>query len=83
MQECQYLNECEFVLRYVAQVKPHWDDFVSLYCYGDFQDDCKRLEQFKKLGACPDSGLMPTGHRVPKILELEELTPVNRNAGAK
>jgi hypothetical protein len=32
MQECQHLNSCEFVLHYMAQAKPHWDDFVSLYC---------------------------------------------------
>ena len=69
MSECQHLRECEFVLRYVSQVKPHWDDFVSLYCRGEFQDVCKRLEHFSKTGSRPDSDLMPTGHRVPEIVE--------------
>lgn len=71
MHECQHLDECEFVLRYVAQVKPHWDDFVTLYCRGDFLDNCKRLQQFRELGSLPDSSLMPTGHRVPHILDQE------------
>ena len=65
MSECKYLQKCEFVLRYVEQVKPHWDDFVSLYCYGEFQDVCKRLEQFKVKGVKPDPRLMPTGQKVP------------------
>ena len=69
MSECQHLHECEFVLRYVARVKPHWDDFVSLYCCGDFQEDCKRLAYIKARGNCPDSGLMPTGNRIPQSLE--------------
>ena len=72
MTECRYLHECEFVLRYVAQVKPHWDDFVSLYCHGDFQDVCKRLQYFMEHGTQPDSGLMPTGQRVPGIIEQEQ-----------
>jgi hypothetical protein len=71
MPECKHLKDCGFVLRYVALVKPHWDDFVSLYCNGEFQENCKRLEQFREHGTCPDSGLMPTGHRVPPILEQE------------
>ena len=71
MQECQYLDDCEFVLRYVAKVKPHWDDFVTHYCRGDFQDNCKRLEQFRELGSRPESALMPTGHRVPHIVNKE------------
>ena len=57
--ECKYLPECEFVLHYVAQFKPHWDDFVSLYCRGDFQDVCKRLEHYKVNGPRPDPDLMP------------------------
>lgn len=69
MQECKHLNECEFVLRYVTQVKPHWDDFVSLYCCGDFKENCKRLQHFNEQGTCPDSKLMPTGQMVPQILE--------------
>jgi hypothetical protein len=71
MKECKHLPECEFVLRYVAQVKPHWDEFVSLYCCGDFQDVCKRLEHFKRHGSRPDPGLMPTGRRVPDVVEGE------------
>ena len=71
MQECQHLNSCEFVLRYVAQVKPRWDDFVSLYCCRDFQENCKRLDYFKSHGILPDSELMPTGQRVPQSLVKE------------
>ena len=65
--ECKHFRKCAFVLRYVAQVKPHWDDFVSLYCHGDFQDVCKRLEWFLRFNAMPSPELMPTGHRVPEI----------------
>lgn len=68
MSECKYLQKCEFVLRYVEQVKPHWDDFVSLYCHGEFQDVCKRFEQFNLKGVKPDPRLMPTGQKVPCII---------------
>ena len=71
MSECKHLHQCEFVLRHVAKVKPHWDDFVSLYCHGDFQDVCKRLEQFNERGTKPDPGLMPTGRRVPGMIDRE------------
>ena len=68
MKECRYFQECEFVLHYVAQVKPHWDDFVNLYCHGDFQDVCKRREMFVRFKTRPEPDLMPTGQRVPGIL---------------
>lgn len=69
MAKCQYFNDCEFVLRYVPKVKPHWDDFVSLYCQGDFQDICKRLEWINMHGAKPAADLMPTGQRVTGLTE--------------
>ena len=69
MTECRYLRECEFVLRYVSQVKPHWDDFVNLYCRGDLQGFCKRRQSFGECGAKPEANLMPTGHIVPGIIE--------------
>lgn len=72
MSECKHLHNCEFVLRYVARVKPHWVDFVSLYCYRDFQEDRKRLEQIRELGSCPDPKLMPTGHLVPHVLDQDQ-----------
>lgn len=68
MKECLHFTDCEFVLRYVTKVKPHWDDFVRLYCRGDLQDVCKRLELFNTEGRCPDDDFMPTGHRVPSIV---------------
>ena len=69
MIECKYLKDCEFVLSYVAQVEPHWDDFVSLYCRGDFQDVCKRRAWFKEHGTKPGQDLMPTGQRVPGMMK--------------
>ena len=69
MQECKYLKECEFVLHYVSQVKPHWNDFVRLYCRGDFQDVCKRREKFERDNIRPAPDLMPTGQRVPGMLD--------------
>ena len=69
MKECKYFKKCEFVLRYVAKVEPHWNDFVTLYCHGDFQDVCKRREIFEQGGGRPAPDLMPTGQRVPAILE--------------
>ena len=67
MSDCMYLKECVFVLEHVAKVRPHWDDFVALYCRGDFQDVCKRLERLRGDGPPPEPDLMPTGHRVPTI----------------
>jgi hypothetical protein len=69
MSVCKYFQECEFVLQYVARVKPHWDDFISLYCHGDFQDVCKRLEWFETYGDKPAPDLMPTGRRVPVMID--------------
>lgn len=68
MTECKHLRDCEFVLRYVAQVKPHWDDFVTHYCRGDFQDVCKRLEHYREFGIRPEPDLMPNGNTVPDIM---------------
>lgn len=68
MSECKHLKECEFVLRYVKKVKPHWDDFVNLYCKGDFQPLCKRLQGFEAGRSKPRPELMPTGHFVPEIV---------------
>lgn len=68
MEKCQHFKDCEFVLRYVSQVKPHWDDFVSLYCHGDFQDVCKRLEWIREHNSKPAPELMPTGNRVPELI---------------
>jgi len=67
--ECKHLKDCSFVLRYVARIEPHWDDFVSLYCRGDFQDMCKRLEWFRTYNSMPSAELMPTGHKVPEIVD--------------
>ena len=69
MSECKYLTNCEFVLKYVAKVKPHWDEFVTLYCHGDFQDVCKRLELCDMYGSMPAPDLMPTGQKVPIIVD--------------
>ena len=67
MKECPHFTSCEFVLRYVTKVSPHWDEFVNLYCRGSLQDICKRLELFNESGCCPADDLMPTGHRVPSV----------------
>lgn len=65
---CRHLKDCSFVLTYVRRAKPHWDDFVTLYCNGDFQDVCKRLEWFRTGRGTPPPELMPTGHQVPPDL---------------
>ena len=72
MSKCQHFQDCEFVLRYVSRVKPHWDDFVSLYCHGDFQDVCKRLEWITEHGEKPAPKLMPTGRLVEGIMPAEQ-----------
>ena len=69
MDQCLHFQECEFVLRYVAQVQPHWDDFVSHYCHGDFQDVCARRKWFETHGTKPAAVLMPTGSRVPGMMD--------------
>lgn len=75
MASCRHLKNCEFVLLYVKQVKPHWDDFVTLYCHGDFQDVCKRLECFEKHGRKPEPELMPTGQVISGILLNDKKSP--------
>ncbi len=69
LSRCKYFTDCEFVLRYVSKVKPHWDDFVSLYCHGDFQDVCKRYEWMAEHGRKPSPELMPTGRLVPGMVD--------------
>jgi len=68
MKFCHHLEDCEFVLHHVSKVKPHWDDFVNLYCRGDLQDMCKRREWFSEHNSTPSPDLMPTGKRVPELI---------------
>jgi hypothetical protein len=68
MATCPYFQRCEFVLTYVSKVKPHWDDFVTLYCQGSFQDVCKRRIWIMEKGDVPPIDMMPTGQKVPGIL---------------
>jgi len=72
MQTCSYFQHCEFVLTYVAKVRPHWDDFINLYCHGSFQDVCRRRTWFAEKNDAPPADLMPTGNRVPNILHHAE-----------
>ncbi|MBW2451437.1 MAG: hypothetical protein JRF07_03670 [Deltaproteobacteria bacterium] len=69
MTTCPYFEHCEFVLRYVARVKPHWDDFINHYCQGELREFCKRLEWFQRYGTKPPAELMPTGQTVPESIE--------------
>jgi hypothetical protein len=71
MPTCPYLKECGFVSTYVEQVKPHWNEFVRLYCDGPFQEVCSRLAWYQKDGSKPPAELMPTGLQVPPILHKE------------
>lgn len=82
METCPYFQQCEFVLTYVSKVKPHWDDFVTLYCQGCFQDVCKRKTWFASHGTAPPIDLMPTGNRVPDIVNKLEATPSNAGEGS-
>ena len=66
---CPYFEQCEFVLTYISKVEPHWDDFVTHYCKGSFQELCKRKSWFTEQGTPPPVDLMPTGNRVPEIIE--------------
>ncbi len=68
-EKCRFLDDCAFVLMYVNRVKPHWDDFIKLYCNGEFQDVCQRLKWFTEQQTRPPAELMPTGHRVPTGLD--------------
>ena len=82
MPTCPYFQQCEFVLIYVSKVKPHWDDFVTLYCQGSFQDLCKRKSWFIQQRGVPPIDLMPTGTRVPAMLDLLEATPPNTGSSS-
>ena len=63
-------HDCEFVLRYVAQVKPHWDDFRKSLLLRGFSGKLQAAGIISNpTEYCPDSGLMPTGQRVPQSLE--------------
>jgi hypothetical protein len=68
MSVCPYLKECAFVSTYVEQVKPHWNEFVKLYCNGPFQEVCQRLAWYQQQGKKPPAELMPTGCPVPPSL---------------
>ena len=70
---CPYFGQCEFILIYISKVEPHWDDFVTHYCQGSFQELCKRKSWFNEHGTPPPVDLMPSGNRVPEIIE--ELRP--------
>lgn len=68
MQTCRYLSRCEFVLKYIPKVRPLWDEFVTLYCQGDFQDVCCRKKWFVEKGEVPPPELMPSGMQVPDLV---------------
>ena len=76
MTTCPHFQHCEFVLTYIAKVKPHWDDFITHYCQGSFQDLCIRKKWFSEQRGIPPVDLMPTGQRVPAMLQkLEKIAP--------
>ncbi|PLX80277.1 MAG: hypothetical protein C0616_08845 [Desulfuromonas sp.] len=72
MEACQCLPSCEFILKYIPQVRPHWDEFVTLYCQGEFQDVCERRKWFVVKGDVPPPELMPSGFTVPSNLSKDE-----------
>jgi len=64
MSDCKHLEGCAFVTKHVEQFKPHWNEFVTYYCQGIFQDVCRRRQWYEEHGEVPDDDLMPTGSRV-------------------
>ena len=66
METCPKLEECGFTKKWQESNYLAIMGFINMYCKGDKQQECVRLNYFEEHGDKPSDDLMPSG----KILKL-------------
>ncbi|HBF88699.1 MAG TPA: hypothetical protein DDX39_08665 [Bacteroidales bacterium] len=59
--ECNLLATCGFFKKYQSSKELVCKGFISMYCKGGKQSECKRMEYRKKNGVPPVDDMMPSG----------------------
>lgn len=59
--DCEMLEKCGFFKKYEQNRILACKGFVSMYCKGEMQKECKRKEYRQKNGCPPDDNMMPNG----------------------
>lgn len=66
MKCCPNLEKCGFVKKYSTTDSLAVKGFVSMYCQGEKQDECKRKTYKAQHGAIPSDDMLPNGSFVHK-----------------
>lgn len=61
MPECPNLPECGFVKKYGETNGLAVKGFITMYCKGEKQNECKRKEYKQKMGNTASDEMLPTG----------------------
>jgi hypothetical protein len=59
--ECPFFKDCPFIIKYASKNDQAIKGFVSLYCKGDKQLECKRRAYKNKTGQKPPDNMLPSG----------------------
>jgi hypothetical protein len=59
--DCELLSKCGFFKKYADTKELACKGFISQYCQGPKQKECKRMEYRLKHGIPPSDDMMPTG----------------------
>ena len=65
MQSCPNLLQCGFFKKYKEAKVLTCNVFVTLYCNGAKQTECKRYVYRQKHGVAPPDDMMPNGLPIP------------------
>ncbi|MBN1555798.1 MAG: hypothetical protein JXA11_13725 [Phycisphaerae bacterium] len=60
-QECELLGSCGFFKKFGSTKELACKGFISQYCKGPMQGQCKRKEYRRKNGTPPADNMMPSG----------------------
>jgi len=64
MADCPRPSGCGFFQKYQETKNLACNGFITTYCRGPSQTDCKRLEYRAKNGCAPSDDMMPTGQTI-------------------
>jgi len=69
MEKCEFLSKCAFYRTYAKSPGIAWKGFVTVYCLGSRQKECKRKEFFTCRGTSPPQNMLPSGQLLPEGLD--------------
>jgi len=64
--DCELLPRCGFFAKYQSTSDLACRGFMSSFCRGPEQFDCKRRQFRSQHGIAPDDDMLPTGQMMPK-----------------